>query len=46
MNRRREDEEEEKKKKSDIEAEIFLFIQKSTKAAVDAALDELLKGWK
>ena len=36
----------EKKRKSVLEAEIFAFMQKSTKAALDAALDDIFKEWK
>lgn len=38
-----------KKKKNDestLEAEIFLIMQKSLKAAMDAALDDIFKDWK
>ena len=38
--------EREKKRKSVLEAEIFAFMQKSTKAALDAALDDIFKDWK
>lgn len=35
-----------KKKKSTLETEIFSIMQKSMKAALDAAVDDLLKDWK
>ena len=35
-----------KKKKSVIEAELFSFLQKSMKTALDMALDDLLKDFK
>ena len=35
-----------KKKKSVIEAELFSFLQKSMKTALDMALDEILKDFK
>lgn len=35
-----------KKQKSILEAEIFAFMQKSTKSAIDAALNDILKEWK
>ena len=35
-----------KKKKSVLEAEILSLMQKSLKAALDAALDDIFKDWK
>ena len=35
-----------KKKKSIIEAELFSFLQKNMKIALDMALDEILKDFK
>ena len=35
-----------KKKKSVIEAELFSFLQKSMKTALDMTLDEILKDFK
>ena len=35
-----------KKKKSVLEAEILSFMQKSMKAALDLALDDIFKDWK
>ena len=35
-----------KKKKSVMEAELFAFLQKSMKTALDMALDDLLKDFK
>jgi hypothetical protein len=34
------------KKKSTLETEIFKIMQNSMKAALDAALDDVLKEWK
>ena len=43
----REDDRKKKNKKRDaaLEAYIFPLMQKSLKAALDAALDDLFKGW-
>ena len=38
--------EKKKKKQSTMEAEIFRFMEKSLKSAMDAALDEIFKDWK
>jgi len=35
-----------KKKKSTLETEIFSIMQKSLKAALDKALDDIFKDWK
>lgn len=35
-----------KKKKSTLENEVFTIMEKSLKAALDAALDDILKDWK
>ena len=35
-----------KKKQSTFEAEIFRFMEKSLKSALDVALDDILKDWK
>ena len=35
-----------KKKESQLEHEIFMLMEKSMKAALDAAVDDLLKDWK
>jgi len=35
-----------KKKKNIIESEIFAFMQKSMKTALDMALEEIFKDWK
>ena len=35
-----------KKKSSGLEYEIFKIMEKSMKAALDAAVDDLLKDWK
>lgn len=37
---------EKEKEKSTLEAEIFTIMQKSLKAAMDAALDDIFKDWK
>ena len=35
-----------KKKKNTFEAEVFAFLQKSMKAALDTALEDIFKDWK
>ena len=35
-----------KKKKSTLENEVFRIMEKSLKAALDAALDDIFKDWK
>lgn len=35
-----------KKKKSTLENEVFSVMEKSLKAALDTALDDILKEWK
>ena len=40
------DKDKKKKKKSILEAEILRLMQKSLKAAMDQALDEIFKEWK
>ena len=40
------DKDKKKKKKSVLEAEIMSLMQKSLKAALDAALDDIFKDWK
>ena len=35
-----------KKKKSTLENEVFSIMEKSLKAALDAALDDIFKDWK
>ena len=40
------DKDKKKKKKSVLEAEIMNLMQKSLKAALDAALDDIFKDWK
>ena len=35
-----------KKKQSTFEAEIFRFMEKSVKTALDLALDDIFKDWK
>ena len=38
--------EKDKKKQSQLEAEIFAFMQKCMRDALDAAMDELFRDWK
>ncbi len=40
------DKEKKKKKKSILEAEIMSIMEKSMKAALDKALDDIFKDWK
>ena len=42
----REKKKKKEKKKSVLEAEILAFMQKSMKAALDLALDDIFKDWK
>ena len=42
----REKEKKKKKKKSILEAEVMSIIEKSMKAALDKALDDIFKDWK
>lgn len=44
--KRKKDKDKRKKQQSVLEAEIFAFMQKSTKSALDAALDDIFKEWK
>ena len=44
--RQRRDKDKKKKKKSTLEAEIFAILQKSLKAALDMAMDDIFKEWK
>ena len=44
--RQRKDKDKRKKKKSTLEAEIFAILQKSMKAVLDMALDDIFKDWK
>ena len=44
--RQRRDKDKKKKKKSTLEAEIFAILNKSMKAALDMALDDIFKDWK
>ena len=46
MSQRREDDKKKKKKQSQLEAFIFSVMEKSMKAALDAAMKDLLKDWK
>lgn len=41
----KDEEKKEKKKQSILEKEIFSIMEKSMKTALDAAVDDLLKGW-
>jgi len=40
------DKDKKKKKKSTLESEVFSIMEKSLKAALDKALDDILKDWK
>ena len=40
------DKDKKKKKTSTLENEVFSIMEKSLKAALDAALDDILKDWK
>ena len=44
--RQRRDKDKRKKKKSSLEAEILAILQKSLKAALDMAMDDIFKEWK
>lgn len=44
-NRSKEKDKKEKRKQSDFEIMIFSLMQKSLKAAMDAALNDILKEW-
>ena len=44
--REEKDKKKKKKNQSVLEAEIFMIMQKSLKAALDAALDDIFKDWK
>ena len=47
MSQRNDDEKKRKKKQqSQLEAFIFQMMEKSMKAALDAAMKEIFKGWK
>ena len=45
-NKKIEDKDKKKKQKSVLEAEIFGFMEKSMKTALDMALDDIFKDWK
>ena len=42
----RERQEKEKKRESELEIMIFQIMEKSMKKTLDAALDDIFKGWK
>lgn len=42
----REEKKKKKRKQSTLENEIFSFMEKSLKTALDAALDDIFKEWK
>ena len=44
--KQRRDKDKRKKKKSTLEAEILAILQKSLKAALDMAMDDIFKEWK
>ncbi len=46
MSQKEKDKKKKQKEKSTLEAEIFMIMQKSLKAAMDAALDDIFKDWK
>ena len=46
MSQQKKDKDKKKKKKSTLEAEIFAILNKSMKAALDMALDDIFKEWK
>ena len=46
MSQQQKDKDKKKKKKSTLEAEIFAILNKSMKAALDMALDDIFKDWK
>ena len=46
MSQQKKDKDKKKKKKSTLEAEIFAILNKSMKAALDMALDDIFKDWK
>ena len=46
MSQQKKDKDKKKKKKSTLEAEIFAILQKSMKAALDMAMDDIFKDWK
>lgn len=45
-NKKIKDKDKKKKQKSVLEAEIFSFMEKSMKTALDMALDDIFKDWK
>ena len=46
MSQQKKDKDKKKKKKSTLEAEIFAILNKSMKAALDMALEDIFKDWK
>ena len=46
VGKERQNDKKKKKKKSTLEAEIYSIMQKSLKAALDKALDDIFKEWK
>ena len=46
MSDKKKEKDKKKKKKSVMEAEIMRFMEKSMKAALDLALDDIFKDWK
>ena len=45
-NREKDKDKKKKKKQSAFEAEIFRFMEKSLKSAMEVALDDIFKDWK
>ena len=46
MSRQKEKDKKKKKRQSLLEAELFRIMEKSLKAAMDKALDDIFKDWK
>ena len=46
MSQKKEDEKKRKKQESMLEAFIFQMMEKSMKVAMDAAMKDIVKGWK
>ena len=46
MSSQKEQDKKKKKRQSILEAELFRIMEKSLKAAMDTALDDLFKDWK
>ena len=46
MSDKKKDKDKKKKKQSVLETEIFRFMEKSLKSAMEVALDDIFKDWK